>query len=183
MSRRRVGTLTGGSGDVNPQFLSTSLTQSAADTATTLQINVPIQRLRDQGRAQVLEILKVKYSTGMVGGTAATEVNYSITALLSTVSFGTTATTYQEPRVFSMYDKEKRSAFTAAGTYALGFQEPFTDDLSDGDGHGYLVATDSIFLQVLSANTSAANQVAVKIYYRWKNVGLTEYIGIVQSQQ
>lgn len=62
-------------------------------------------------------------------------------------------------------------------------QEPWTDNLTDGAGHGYLVATDYIFAQVGSQNTNAAQFVDIKILYRWKNVGLQEYIGIVQGQQ
>lgn len=61
MATRRA--LTGGTGDVNPQFLPFNIVQSGNDATTTLTINVPIQRLPTQGRAQVLEILTVKYDT------------------------------------------------------------------------------------------------------------------------
>jgi hypothetical protein len=60
--------------------------------------------------------------------------------------------------------------------------EPWTDDLTDGAGHGFLVATDQIYAQIASTNTGAAQSCDVKIMYRWKNVGLQEYIGIVQGQ-
>jgi hypothetical protein len=55
-------------------------------------------------------------------------------------------------------------------------------DLTDGAGHGLLIATDNIFMTVYSTNTGVANEVGCKILYRWKNVSVEEYIGIVQSQ-
>jgi hypothetical protein len=55
-------------------------------------------------------------------------------------------------------------------------------DLTDGAGHGLLIATDNIFMTVYSSNTGNANEVGCKILYRWKNVSVEEYIGIVQSQ-
>lgn len=177
MSRRigRRDTLTGGTGDVNPQFLTATVTQTAADTTTTQQVNVPIQRLPNTGRAQVLEILSVKYNHRNVGLVAASRVN----VFISTASFGTTATNYGEPRVFSCYADDIDLVTSGATTTFF----PFEDDLEDSAGHGFLVATDQIFIQCNSANTTAANIVDVKFYYRWKNVTLAEYIGIVQGQQ
>lgn len=60
---------------------------------------------------------------------------------------------------------------------------PFVLDLTDGAGHGILIATDQIFWQVFSNSFAAAIGVEVKIMYRMKNISLQEYIGIVQSQQ
>jgi hypothetical protein len=62
---------------------------------------------------------------------------------------------------------------------------PLEQTLGDGSGHGILVATDQIFLHVAFSGivNSAANQVQGRILYRWKDVSLEEYIGIVQSQQ
>jgi hypothetical protein len=61
MASRRA--LTGGTGDVNPQFISFNVVQSGNDAVTTLPINVPVQRLSNQGRAQILEVLCVKYDS------------------------------------------------------------------------------------------------------------------------
>lgn len=59
MASRRA--LTGGTGDVNPQQLSWHIAQSGNDATTTLAITLPVQRLPSQARAQVLEVLNVKY--------------------------------------------------------------------------------------------------------------------------
>ncbi len=186
MKRSRTGEmLTGGSGDVNPQFLSFSATQSSADTTTTTTQTLPIQRLPQSGGGQVLEVLRVYFTNTTVPTLAsATEVSKSSVILLSTKNFGTTDITVAEPTVFAWASRQQRGAFTAAGTYGENNTFDSGMDLTDGQGHGLLVATDNIFAQVQSpSNTGAAVTYRVKILYRMKNVGLREYIGIVQGQQ
>lgn len=178
------GGLTGGTGDVNPQWMTFSVTQSAADTTTTQQQNIPVQRLPQGGRAQVLEVLKIQAFIQQFPAIAsATEAEDTLSLFLSTTSFGTTATTFAEPRVFAAVQRVKQGAFTAAGTYGVEYALIDQIDLSDGAGHGLLIATDSIFAQLVSGGTGAANTARIKMLYRWKDVGLSEYIGIVQSQQ
>lgn len=168
--------LTGGTGDVNPQILTASVIQSAADTTTSLEIPVPIARFQTKkGRSIVMEILKVKYDFGDIvtpGGAV------NIAALLSTAA--SPAGTI-DPTVFSSTKLD--GIFATAVGFAYFPRGPFTDDLSDGAGHGFLVATDSMFLQLSSANTAIANTCVAKIYYRFKEVALEEYIGIVAGQQ
>lgn len=178
------GSLTGGTGDVSPQWLSFSGTQSAADTTTTVTQAIPVQRLPQGGRAQVLEVLKVVFSsTPLPASASAGETIDVLNAFLSTTSFGTTATTQSEPRVFAYDSILNRSAFTAAGTYMASLPQVRVWDCTDGAGHGILIATDNIYLQIASTTTGNANTEYVKILYRWKNVGLQEYIGLVQAQQ
>lgn len=74
MASRRA--LTGGTGDVNPQFISFNVAQSGNDATTTLTLSVPIQRLSTGGRAQVLEVLCVKYDSTPTQGSAAGENQY-----------------------------------------------------------------------------------------------------------
>lgn len=185
MKRGRGGSLTGGTGDVNPQWMSFVATQSGADATTTTTVAIPVQRLPTGGKAQVMEVLKVGYSFNQLPASAsAAETIDAVKCALSTASFATTATTWQEPRVFSLFEASARSAFTAAGTYmATQVTQPIMFDYTDGDGHGILIAVDSIFAQVSSTSTGATNSVGVKILFRWKNIGLSEYIGIVSSQQ
>lgn len=189
MKRRRgegEGSLTGGTGDVSPQWMTFSAVQSGADTTTTTAQAIPVQRLPQSGRAQVLEVLKVAFfsSTNLPASASATETTDSITTMISTKSFGTTNTTFSEPTVFAADSIQSRSAFTAAGTYFVILPtSPRIYDLTDGGGHGVIIATDNIYAQVQSSGTGATNTVHIKLLYRWKNVGLSEYIGIVQSQQ
>lgn len=187
MKRRRDGTLTGGTGDVSPQFFNMSQTQSAADTTTTGTFPIPTQRLPTGGKAQVMEVLRLFWNrTTMPASASVTEALDQISFTLSTTSFATTAPTLglAEPRAVYARTDSNRSAFTAGGTYMM--QDVGANgvvDLTDGAGHGVLIATDNLFLQVASTGTGAANNVVLKLLYRWKNVSLQEYIGIVASQQ
>ena len=185
MKRGREGTLTGGTGDVSPQWMTFTHTQSAADTTTTTTQQIPVQRLQTRNMAQVMEVLKVAIvPTNLPAFASATEVSDSQSIMFSTSSFGTTATTFGEPRVFAGFTFAQRGAFTAAGTYGMTQQAfPLVLDTTDGAGHGVLIATDNIFVQNASSGTGAANVTQCKILYRWKNVAMTEYVGIVQSQQ
>jgi len=184
MKRGRGDTLTGGTGDVNPQWLSFSAVQSAADTTTTTTQNIPIQRLPSGTRAQVMEVLKVYLTFGGWAAVAsATELARNIQCFLTTFSSGTTQLAASNPRVFASSTRYQNGAFTAAGTYATSYDGTHMLDLTDGAGHGIIVATDSVFAQVSSSNTGVAQTVHIKVLYRWKDVSLAEYIGIVQSQQ
>lgn len=173
-----VRELTGGTGDVNPQILTASVTQTAADTTTTLEIPIPIARFQQKkGKSIVFEILKIDYHFGdivtpggqvRVGGFFTTAVPPAVNIVLDTTCFSA----YEIDGLFS----------TAVG-FAYSKRGPWTDVLNDGAAHGFLVAVDNIFLTVTSANTSVANRVTAKIFYRFKEVALEEYLGIVSGQQ
>ena len=67
---------------------------------------------------------------------------------------------------------------------------PIEVDLTDGDGHGVLIATDQVTVQArYNASEPTADipnqqfNIEMKILYRFKQVGVLEYVGIVQSQQ
>lgn len=185
MKRQRTdGSLTGGTGDVSPQWMSFAAAQSAADTTTTTTQAVPVQRMPLGGRAQVMEVLKMILELPTFPATASvTEATDSHVVFLSTSSFGATITNWSEPRVFAGWTRINQGAFTAAGTYQSNYDNTKMMDLTDGAGHGILIATDNIFAQVASVGTGLTNTVRIKLLYRWKNVSLQEYIGIVQSQQ
>jgi len=175
--------LTGGTRDVNPQFMNMSVTQTANDTYTQVSFPIPIQRLQNTGRAQVMEVLKVFFNTPLINSTAAGVTARSIAVQLTTKSF-TSGQPLSEPNLFARYEKEFTNAFTAGGTGILSNEfEPYCFDVTDGAGHGILIASDAIFMAVESTNTSAANSGRIKLLYRWKDVSIQEYVGIVQSQQ
>lgn len=178
-----AGSLTGGSGDVNPQFMNIAVTQSAADTYTQLTTPIPIQRLQNSGRAQVMEVLKVFAETSQLSTVGAAATQHRISLQLTTKSFAAEVA-LSEPTCFFRYQKENINSFTAAGTGLLNIEfEPYVADFTDGAGHGILIASDNIFLGINSLATGNQNLAAVKILYRWKDVSIQEYVGIVQSQQ
>lgn len=183
MKRGRGDTLTGGTGDVSPQLLTLTGSTSAANTFTEFQVGLPIPRFAlRKGKAICIEVLKVYWESSpwdanpAAGGSAGI-----VQATLGTKSL--TVMSFEDPTVFSMYSKEIRGAFTAAGSYAVALLEPQVQDLTDGAGHGVLVATDNIFFDVFTGNFAGTCNVTLKMLYRWKEITVEEYIGIVQSQQ
>lgn len=62
---------------------------------------------------------------------------------------------------------------------------PIEFDLTDGAGHGILVAVDKFYAQIHSTYVAwgGTGGIDFKFLYRFKKVSLAEYVGIVQSQQ
>lgn len=181
ISRRR-DVLTGGTKDVNPQFMNLALTTSAADTFTQSQTQIPIQRLQNAGRAQVMEVLKIWMTTTQLIPAVATQTSHQVIASLTTKSM-VAMPLINESTLFAYYEKFNTSAFTAAGTGTTSQElEPFILDLTDNAGHGFLVGSDNIYLQLTSTAQGIVVVAGVKILYRWKDVSIQEYVGIVQGQ-
>ena len=186
MSKKRPGeSLTGGTGDVNPQFLHGQVVQSGADTTTTTQFALPISKVQSGGsQATIIELLKIFVDFPAFPAAAAGQAVMTQAINFTTVTFGTTAAEFNEPNMFGRLQLESHNSFTAAGSmYNLYNGGPYVLDLTDGAGHGILLATDNIFAQAATASTGNTNTIRFKFLYRFKKVGLLEYIGIVQSQQ
>lgn len=179
--------LTGGTGDVNPQYYSGGITQSAANALTGLQFNTPnSQFARSAAKATVMEILKIFVNLPEPDVTAgATLTNFWRAIAFSTRSMATTADMrINNSSVFCHIAENDSSTFTTAGTgYQAHSEGILMWDLTDGAGHGWLLATDSFHVACQTANFNAAETFEFKVMYRFKTVGLAEYIGIVQSQQ
>ena len=181
-------TLTGGTKDVNPQWLNARVTLSAANTATEMTLGTPIVRVGPQtnGKSIIMEILKIFCQFPNVDTDAAAATTRSFQASIMTTSSGTTPAVQalDNPRLLAFFERNIRNAFTAAGTGILDIQgDPAVQDFTDGAGHGILVATDNLFIQANTTGQTAAAAFNFKILYRFKEVSLVEYIGIVQSQQ
>lgn len=182
--KRANDQLTGGSNDVNPQEFVIVGVQSGNDVTTVIQQPLPIPRLPTrQGYNLVIEVLSVQFywTNGLVpvAGTAQTIV-FNLTTNPNAIS--TVIGHLSDPRSIARWFAQ--SALLGGGT-ATPFQveNDARFDLTDQAGHGILLATDNVFLQLGSATTGQANQAVCRFQYRWKEVTLTEYIGIVQSQQ
>ncbi len=184
--RARVGeTLTGGTKDVNPQYLSGTITLTAANTFTAVSLQTPIVRVGPTtgNTAIIMEVLKIYCDMPIADADAAAATIRSFSIAFTTKPF-LSFPQFNETTVFAFFQHVVRNAFTAAGTGALDFDDsPKVYDCTDAAGHGVLIATDSIFINATSSNQTAANRYDWKILYRFKRVALAEYIGIVQSQQ
>ena len=181
---RGDGTLTGGTHDVNPQWMVfNSNVQSAPNTFTEGVLNTPISRFpQGKGKSVVLEVLKVQFLMASVdtnpaaGGTIITRsAQVTTSSQTGLIPSGTEVTAF--------YQDAYRGAFTAAGSYESAMSSTPMIDLTDGAGHGMLVATDQVYFGVNTTGYANAGSFACRMLYRFKLVTLEEYIGIVQSQQ
>lgn len=180
MKRGRGDALTGGSGDVNPQVISVNAAMTAANTSIAIMQPIPIPRLPTKsGKNLVIELLGVEYFS--IGDQLSVALNSSLAILTTTSSLSPTiVAALGEPRQLSQFYRQIQ-ILTAVGV--LDTKAQFYDDLTDGAGHGLLLATDQFYIQLYSIGKVSVDTYAIKIYYRWKEVSLVEYIGIVQSQQ
>lgn len=100
---RLDNSLTGGTGDVNPQWLSGSVTQTANGATTTAKIVLPIQRLQGtSGKSMVIEVLKVVWESTLTGNAG---VDYSMELTLSTKDNGTFRPGITGGTVFAYYSR------------------------------------------------------------------------------
>lgn len=166
--------LTGGSRDVNPQYLSFKCTQTGADTTTTQSSPLPINKINPGRRPQIIEVLKVYFNVADFS-----EVDSSIVAVLTSKNFGTTAVSLEDPSIIAYLKAIVK--ITTSGQM-LGLQ-PIVYDCTDDAGHGLLVATDNVYLQVSSTTTGLTNAVGVRILYRFKQVNDVELVTLLASQQ
>lgn len=181
MPKGRVSTeLTGGSGDVNPQTLTLTTTQTGNDASTIIQTGLPIPRLPiRRGRSLVIELLSVAfYHTNAPTIANAAAYLFSLTTNPNLLANSTLA--IEDPRTLALWWRFINQQ-SAVG-FSFSQVEKYVD-LTDESGHGILVATDNLFFAVYSTGSAVTNVGVAKITYRFKDVSLEEYIGIVQSQQ
>jgi len=189
MSKRVVADrLTGGTNDVNPQYMSATISTSAANVQTEGILNAPIVRVgsasANSNTAIVLEILKIYARFQDCDADAGPMTLRDLLVSFSSASIVSAGVPrFSDPHVFAMLERSVRDAFTAGGSFALDQESIKVIDLTDGVGHGILVATDNIYVNIYSAGYALSARVDFKIMYRFKQIALVEYIGIVQSQQ
>jgi hypothetical protein len=157
-------------------------TQSAADVATVVTQALPISRVPQKGgKATVMEILAIDWTrdTVLVGAESLTYCTLSTANNVQAITAADTSAPSLNPTIVDSY-MERSAEFTAVGIEYRIY--PVKHQMNDGAGHGILVATDNLYLTVQSDNSGEVQKFTAKIFYRFKNVTLTEYIGIVQSQ-
>lgn len=216
--KRSYGSLTGGTGDVNPQTyvlpLPAGLVSTLIDPGPTHHAHrsfpLPVPKFSANiNKSVVVELLGVQWE---IDSPAVPDVSGNIHSYMYSVSTsaypvgtgGTWSSFVGNSSALSLYRKSigmvnfngnivtdevppVNSSTTGGGSQIYNFELSEYDDLTDKAGHGLLVATDNIYLNVWIDTTGAAvisNPAAVcTLHYRLKEIGLSEYIGIVQSQQ
>jgi len=176
------GSLTGGTGDVKPQIMTVGVPASTGiNDYQVVEFNVPRIIMGSRDSATVMEILRVWFYVGIQD---ASDASSRLSGNLSTalirnqddpVSLASMVNDVINPTVFAAAWEDRQGA-------SFSQSLPMTIELSDNNGNGVLIATDKIFVTMgMLANTAVSDGV-VKILYRMVNVGITEYVGIVQSQ-
>lgn len=190
----RGGGLTGGTGDTNPQWMPlTSFTVSGSSAAGTVGqstniVPVPPSVMMGGGRQLVMEILKVEmnissYGQFLTAGATGTAVQSMQLSLSTKNHAGVTGnTTACAPT--SGHNIACAQWFPSAQDEMCG--QSFTIDLTDETGHGVIFAGQNIYLMATNISQSGiytgARTIQGRLLYRWKGVGLKEYIGVVTSQ-
>lgn len=169
-------------------YLTGNVTATAPNAPTTEAILVPINRYPHGkgGKVTILEVLKCFYELSTFDNYSSNNGTLGfITAGLSTAQ-PTGPLSFANPRTLDFVTREFKTAGAlpiVSNLFHATEEDPVVHDLTDGAGHGMLVATDQLFLTINSSNMIAPAGVTCRILYRYKSVSLTEYIGIVQSQQ
>ena len=189
MKRARTsgGSVTGGTGDIKPQVLTLdSGTAGVIDDYTVNRIALPVPRFGTmKTKATVFEILWVDWYIGIedFADHENTKIAFLTTSTTrsdaETCDFNSMASDVTDPRTFAAVIVEK-----ILETSGIGIQNmPLRVDMTDSNGNGFIVATDQIFVVYGDAGGSVVASAVAKMCYRLVNVGITEYVGIVQSQQ
>lgn len=187
---RNGESLTGGTGDVNPQTMIVPILGQPGtnDTFAIAATPLPIPRYPQQsGKQIVMELLRAKCMLTGVNITVAgvpglQNIYYAALTTNPTINPATQPITqFVDPRVVCDW------CFSIQAITGAGFAEVPTEvdvDLTDSAGHGILIATDNIYSVVGTLNTGFHGLFSAwRMEYRFKEVTLAEYVGIVQAQQ
>jgi len=187
-AKRQRTELGGGTGDVKPQIFTLHSGAMATDTLDVVNFALPVPRFGTmKTKATVFEILSLDWYLSVDALLDGSHVNWG---------YMTTSTSRFDGEGALLVDLEndliKTQTFGAAvvtnisnapASGAFSNQMPVHIDLTDGAGNGILVATDSIFLVSGNVANGLISRSIVKMKYRLTNIGISEYVGIVQSQQ
>lgn len=167
--------LTGGTKDVNPQLLGGAVTQLAINTYLQSEIPIPVMRMgMSNSKAQVIELLWVDVFMPAD--------NVSGTAVRVTMQLATSSQTAIVPMSDAdiIFAREFWHTTLTSGAWSHEVIQRVT--LHDGAGHGLIVAAPSLFLGMSTQGQTLNQTVRVKIAYRFKNVSLTEFVGLSIQQ-
>ena len=189
MKRRRTsgGSVTGGTGDIKPQILTGTVpAASAADDYTVQQLNLPVPRFGTmKTKATVFELLHMDWylNPTNAGDTTGQDFGFLATQQLrsnaETSTIASWVTDVADPTAFAAVMRNH----TVSTNGMIVETYPHRVDFTDGNGNGIVIATDRLFIHTGGVAQASNGQTVIKLTYRLINVGITEYVGIVQSQQ
>lgn len=193
--------LTGGSGDVNPQWTTANITLAAPAASATavaeVTINTNAGRIpfgTKNQRALVMEVLKVQwipqFTLNGPGSTLTAGIYepYLSTRPMSGLAVGVFVNAANSTVAIERFRISRM--LVTSGAFDLAFSVSPIIDLTDGNGHGVLVASPQLYAGMILTNSTSADLFdagvdqfcACRVLYRWKEVGLEEFLGIAQGQ-
>lgn len=186
-ARTTGGSITGGTGDVKPQILTVSSGIAGfIDDYVVNQVNLPVSRFgATKTKTTVIEMLSIDWFLNLRDMADVSGGNFAFLTTVSSRSSGDTSTAASaeadasDPLVFGFC--AQFNTLSTNGSSARIF--PITVNLTDSNGNGVLIATDRIFVVGGNIAATTAGSYIAKILYRTVNIGIQEYVGIVQSQQ
>jgi len=162
--------------DVFPNYMAGVVTESSADTFTTVELSTPIPRMLQGTRATIMELLWIEFEPTAVTLNNAGEM---VRGMVSGGAAPAALLHLDDGNLVANYSIRFQMLTSGAGI----FQGPIVHNLQSRDGHGFLYGGDKIHISIQGTATGVTNGVYVRIYYRFVDVAVTEYIGIVQSFQ
>ena len=172
--------------DVFPQTLTVGTGNGSANDYNVVQFALPISRLGGSAsRAAVLEIIRVDYYLGirdiedLAGNTFLAYLTPSPTHQGADTA---TLTSIEDDCKSTINIAPVLRSFQTTTSGASTLEMPLSYDLTDGAGNGFLVASDQLTLVSANVGGTTASSTVVKVWYRLVNVGMIEYVGILQSQ-
>ena len=212
MSRKRSTTgyeLTGGTGDVNPQLfkfnpLANPVQYNPGAAAgqfyeLSQSITTPLngyQSTSQSGRATVMELLKVFIEViALFDAAAGTQTVFTeFGALLTGPAPNNVAQAatdgFVAPRALAAWNSIRAVGEGTSESNTPPGEAMHVYDMTDGAGHGVLIASPQLSLVERvnlrgGSNFIPAGNLAIHVafLYRFKDVPLQEYLGILQSQQ
>jgi len=176
MRCEKEGSLTGGTRDVNPQIFRMQMETTNTLTQQEYQIGTTI--LPDKKGVYVMEILKVIWEWVGTGDIQTVLTSGEIRASLCTEApIGGTGSWGSSPFLFSKFSWNLW--LQDNGGSAAGYNPNiFVYDLSDGAGHGFLVASNNLYLTVDTNDLDTPVQVDCALLYRWKKISMPDFVGL-----
>lgn len=182
------GKLSGGGGrpaksfgiDLYPQFISGDLILSSANTFTTERISMPISRMARTGKTiTVMELIRFEMVTSVLDFVGnADQAAWGLTVgLAPTANVG-----LNDPRAVSFNVLDWIFSLTTSGAAGVLYTQPYFYNFQDTNGFGFLLATDFLNVWGNTTQMAAAANFQWRLFYRFVDVKLPEFIGILQSQ-
>ena len=159
----------------------------------TIRVQTPLPRIKTSGnKATILEILWVDMVIPRLlenfDVSAFSEVRAQLSigsAPVNTIKF------FQDPTVFADFIVSKvfiigtGTPQTETTSMIMLPVQPFRYELQTKDGAGYLLTVEAFNFSVETFRVSSGfnTDVAIKVWYRFVDVGINDFVGLVQSTQ